>query len=374
MFMQRPLSENLERSLLNYHLVLTRKCNLNCVYCHSGEVTEPDMEIQYSINDLATFLHKDENIQLMLYGGEPTLRPSLIFELMEKFPSARFMLQTNALLLNKLPVDYVKRFHSILISIDGTQVTTEGYRSDGVYHKVINNVLWLHEIGFSGNIVARMVVSEQTNIYRDVRHLIDIEPSFNHVHWQLNVIRDAEGNWTDFDKWVTQSYNPGITRLIEEWVAKMENGVVEGIVTFLPLMHTLLTRKSFEMRCGSGLDAFAIHVYGSIGVCPISPDWEFSLVGNICDSEPGELKNCMRVDDPCPTCEEFGVCGGRCLFANKQRLWGAEGFEKVCDITRHLINELKRHVPTVQELVDAGRITIEDFNYPEFNNGCEIIP
>lgn len=82
----------------------------------------------------------------------------------------------------------------------------------------------------------------------------------------------------------------------------------------------------------------------------------------------------MRVDDPCPTCEEFGVCGGRCLFANKQKFWGAEEFEKVCDITRHLINELKRHVPTVQELVDAGRITIEDFNYPEFNNGCEIIP
>jgi radical SAM protein with 4Fe4S-binding SPASM domain len=162
--------------------------------------------------------------------------------------------------------------------------------------------------------------------------------------------------------------------LIEEWVSMMEKGVVERIVPFLPLMYTLVTGDSSEMRCGSGLDTFAIHVDGSIGVCPISPDWEFSLVGNIWDSKPSELKNCMRVDDPCPTCDEFGVCGGRCLFANKQRLWGDEGFEKVCDITRHLVNQLKCQVSKVQNLIHAGKISIDEFNYPEYNNGCEIIP
>ena len=359
---------------MNYHLILTRRCNLNCQYCHGGEETGPDAEIQYSIDDLAAFFEKDDDIQIMLYGGEPTLRPKLIIELMDRFPSARFMLQTNALLINKLPIDYVKRFHSILVSIDGTQETTDEYRSDGVYQKVMNNVSWLHEIGFTGDIVARMAVSEQSDIYRDVRHLLDLEKSFAHVHWQLNVIWDAEDNWTDFDKWVEEYYNSGITRLVDEWVSKMEDEKVEGIVPFLPLMYTLLTGESSEMRCGSGLDTFAIHVDGSIGVCPISPDWEFSIVGNILDSDPSELKNCMNLDDPCPTCEEFGICGGRCLFANKQKLWGDEGFEKVCDITRHLINELKGQVSCVQELINVGRISIDDFKYPEYNNGCEIIP
>jgi putative peptide-modifying radical SAM enzyme len=360
--------------VLNYHLVLTRRCNLNCSYCHGGEKTGPDAEIQYSIDDLAAFLEKDDDFQLMLYGGEPTLRIPLITELMNRFPSARFMLQTNALLLNKLPEDHVKRFHSILVSIDGKEETTDGYRSQGVYQEVMENVRWLHELGFSGDIVARMAVSEQSDIYRDVRHLLDIEPSFDHVHWQLNVIWDAEGNWIDFDKWVEESYNPGITRLIEDWVGKMEDGVVEGLVPFPPMMFTLITGESSEMRCGSGIDTFAIHVDGSIGICPISPDWEFSLVGNIWESKPEDLKDCMKVDDPCPTCDEFGVCGGRCLFANKQRLWGDDGFEKVCDITRHLINELKRVAPKVQELITNGAICIEDFAYPEFNNGCEIIP
>ena len=360
---------------MNYHLVLTRKCNLNCQYCHGGEETGPDTEIQYSIDELAAFLEKDDDIQLMLYGGEPTLRPSLIVELMDRFPSARFMLQTNALLLNKLPADYVKRFHSILISIDGTQKTTDGYRSDGVYQKVINNVRWLHEIGFSGDIVARMAVSEQSDIYRDVRHLIDLrDPSFDNVHWQLNVVWDAEDNWQDFDTWVNEVYNPGISRLVVDWVRKMKDGVVEGIVPFKPLMLSLLTGEGVEMRCGSGLDTFAIHVDGKIGVCPISPDWDFSIVGNIWESNPQELRNVMRVDEPCPSCEEFAICGGRCLFANKERLWGDEGFEKVCEVSRHLFETLKKHIPRVRELIDNGTISIEDLDYPEYNNGCEIVP
>ena len=203
---------------MNYHLVLTRHCNLNCFYCHGGEETGPNTEIQYSMDELAAYLEKDDDAQLMLYGGEPTLRIPLIIELIDRFPDARFMLQTNALLLNRIPEDYVRRFHSILVSIDGTEETTDGYRSDGVYEKVVKNVRWLKQIGYDGDIVARMAVSEQSDIYRDVRHLLDFEDTlFDHVHWQLNVIWDADDNWKDFDKWVNEVYNPGITKLASEW-------------------------------------------------------------------------------------------------------------------------------------------------------------
>ena len=359
---------------MNYHLVLTRKCNLNCLYCHGGEESGPETEIQYSLDELALFLEKDEDIQLMLYGGEPTLRNSLIIELMDRFPTARFFLQTNALLLDRLTEEYVKRFHSILVSIDGREETTDGYRSVGVYQKVMENVRWLHAIGYQGDVVARMAVSQESDIYREVRHLIELDSAFNHVHWQLNVIWDAEDNWKDFDGWVADSYNPGITKLIDEWVSKMEVGVVEGIVPFQPLMYTLVTGETSDLRCGSGLDTFAIHVDGSIGVCPISPDWEFSIVGDIWKTNPEELKDCMKVDEPCPSCDVLGICGGRCLFANKQRLWGNDGFVKVCELTKHLISELKRVAPRVKELISNGKISIEDFDYPMYNNGCEIIP
>ncbi len=360
---------------MNYHMVLTRRCNLNCVYCHGGEETGPDTEVSYSIDDLANFISKDDDPQLMFYGGEPTLRTSLMIEMVDRFPDARFMLQTNGLMLSKLPVDYIHRIHSILISIDGTEEVTDYYRSAGVYAKVINSVRWLREIGYGGDVVARMAISQQSDIHRDVKHLLDLnEPRFDHVHWQLNVVWDAEDNWQNFDEWVSEVYNPGITRLVRDWLESMKQGKVEGIVPFIPIMKSLLTNELSLLRCGSGLDTFAIHVDGTIGICPISPDWEFSIIGDIWRTSPSDLQDVMRVEAPCPTCEEYGICGGRCLFANKQRLWGDEGFDKVCATVKHLILRLREILPDVQDLIDNHIIQLADFDYPEFNNGCEIIP
>ncbi|MHA2425236.1 MAG: TIGR04084 family radical SAM/SPASM domain-containing protein [Candidatus Thorarchaeota archaeon] len=360
---------------MNYHVVLTRKCNLNCSYCHGGEETGSVTELQFSMDEFAHFIEQDDDPQLMFYGGEPLLRMNLMTEIMDRFPDSRFMLQTNALLLDKIPERYAKRINSILISIDGTEEVTDGYRSKGVYTRVIENVRWLESIRYEGDIVARMAVSQESDIHREVTHLLDLrDPRFNNVHWQLNVVWDAEGNWTDYDKWVTESYNPGISRLVERWLTSMRVGIVEGIVPFKPLMYSLLTETGSPLRCGSGLDTFAIHVDGQIGICPISPDWEFSLVGDIWNTNPSDLYDIMQVESPCPSCDEYEICGGRCLFANKQRLWGQEGFDKVCLTVKHLINELRSIVPEVRKLLDMEIIDLSEFNYPEFNNGCEIIP
>ena len=360
---------------MNYHIVLTRRCNLNCSYCHGGEDSGPITELQYSVDDLAKFIETEDDPQLMFYGGEPLLRTSIMTDMMDRFPHARFMLQTNALLLDQVPERYLKQFHSILISIDGTESVTDGYRSEGVYRRVLDNVRWLKNIGYEGDTVARMAVSQESDIYRDVTHLLDArDPSFNNVHWQLNVVWDAEGNWVDFDTWVAEVYNPGITRLVNRWLSKMREGNIEGIVPFKPLMFSLVTDTGSSLRCGTGLDTFAIHVDGKIGICPISPDWKFSLVGDIWNTRPTDLRNIMQVEEPCPSCDDFQICGGRCLFANKQRLWGEEGFEKVCSTVKHLINELRVIVPEVRNLLNQGIIKPSDFEYPEFNNGCEIIP
>ncbi|MBN2228555.1 MAG: TIGR04084 family radical SAM/SPASM domain-containing protein [Candidatus Thorarchaeota archaeon] len=363
------------KSFLNYHLILTRRCNLNCAYCHGGEETGPDTEISYSLDELIAFLKKDQDIQLMLYGGEPTLRIPLIVELMDTFPNARFMLQTNALLMNNIPREYVNRFHSILVSIDGPENVTDGYRSKGVYKRVLENVRWLRRYNFAGDIVARMAVSQESDIYRDVRHLLELgDPSFDHVHWQLNAIWAADENWVDFDGWIEKSYNPGITRLVTEWIDRMSEGIVEGIVPFIPIAYSLLTGQGASLRCGSGIDTFAIHVDGTIGVCPISPDWDFSLVGDIRKTDPSNLRSIMKVDEPCPSCDVFAICGGRCLFANKERLWGDIGFERVCGTVKHMINEIRERIPIIRTMIDGEIIALEDFKYPEYNNGCEIIP
>jgi len=59
---------------------------------------------------------------------------------------------------------------------------------------------------------------------------------------------------------------------------------------------------------------------------------------------------------------------------NKQRLWGQEGFDKVCDTVKHMISVLQAETPTVRQLMKSRVISVDRFVYPGFNNGCEIIP
>ncbi|MHA2059245.1 MAG: TIGR04084 family radical SAM/SPASM domain-containing protein, partial [Candidatus Ranarchaeia archaeon] len=236
-------------------------------------------------------------------------------------------------------------------------------------------VRWLRTQQYAGDVVARMAVSEQSNIFDEVTHLLELEdPSFDHVHWQLNAIWDAPGNWNDFPGWVRDSYNPGITRLMQYWVEGLQQGKIRGIVPFLPLMNTMLKGEPTQLWCGAGIDFFAIHVNGDIGVCPIEPDWEFAIVGDIYRTNPKDLHNIMPVGDPCPTCPEYEICGGRCLFTNKERLWGEEGYKQVCGTVEHLITELKKAQPEIEGLISSGKIDPAIFEYPEYNNGCEIIP
>ncbi|MCW4050251.1 MAG: hypothetical protein NWE89_11020 [Candidatus Bathyarchaeota archaeon] len=54
--------------------------------------------------------------------------------------------------------------------------------------------------------------------------------------------------------------------------------------------------------------------------------------------------------------------------------WGRDLFYRVCDTTRHMIRELEKQVPLTRRLMDEDMLAVDAFDYPEINNGCEIIP
>jgi radical SAM protein with 4Fe4S-binding SPASM domain len=114
---------------------------------------------------------------------------------------------------------------------------------------------------------------------------------------------------------------------------------------------------------------------GRISACPVSIDFDFSVVGSIYENAPSSLVDRSNIGEPCTSCDIFSICGGRCLFVNRsQHLLREDGYTMICRTVKHLIMELQKALPQVQALIDAGGIEIETFDYPEFNNGCEIIP
>ena len=360
---------------MHYHIILTKECNLKCNYCGGGSDTPPK-EITYSITDLKSFLSRDSDPIIEFYGGEPLLRIKTMEHLMDEIPG-RFVLQTNGLFLHNIEPEYLAKFHSILVSIDGTREVTDRERGNGVYERVMQNVKLIRQRGFRGDLVARMTVAQGTDIYENVRHLLDTG-YFDHVHWQLDFAMfwaGGEKSESELAKWIA-SYNSGISSLVQSWVDDMSRlNCVSGMVPFTGVMNSLLSGKKSRLRCGSGIDFFSVMPDGRISACPVSVDFDFSVIGSIYHNSPRTLTDQVTVGEPCLSCDIFHICGGRCLFVNhSQEMLRENGFSYICSTVRHLVKELQDVHPKVEALIGNGSVSRPDLEYPEFNNGCEIIP
>ncbi len=356
-----------------WFIFTTPVCNLNCRYC-GGTIPDEVMphEITYTLDELKEFMEGDPDADIAFYGGEPLLKMDFMKKVMDEVPARNFFLQTNGIFLNLLDERTLKMMHTILISLDGGESITDYYRGKGIYKSALKNAELIRKRGFEGDMIARMAVSQESDIYRDVMHLLSLRP-FDHVHWQLNVVWDPDDSWKDFHTWLKDSYYPGLEKLADFWIDSMEKrGVVPGIVPFQGIVKRLLGLEKPGLPCGAGRDAFAIATDGEILACPIAGEFEWNHVGNI---KKG-VENVKKVfqDEPCPSCEYYDVCGGRCLFANKERLWGEDGFNTICETVRYTIDLMKERLPRVIAALEDGRISESALTYPEVNNTTEIIP
>ncbi len=354
-----------------YLVFTTGRCNLSCKYC--GGSFPRDLvpwEVKYDIKELKSFLEEDPEPSIAFYGGEPLLNARFIVKVLQEIEAKHFIMQTNGLLVPKLEPKLWRIFDTILLSIDGRKEITDTYRGKGVYNAVLRAARYLRKCGFKGDLIARMTITEDSDIYLDVTHLLELG-LFNHVHWQLNVVWSPP--WKDFKKWLTESYEPGISKLSKLWIENFKSGTVLGIAPFLGILKRIWMNGT-SPPCGAGVNSFAILTNGKIIACPIAVDAKWAYLGHISTHSPKELPGKVSLEDPCPTCPLFKYCGGRCLYANRERYWNEEDFRLVCRATQSLINEVLKLKPKIEELVSKGLIQKKSLEYPKFNNTVEIVP
>ncbi len=374
-----------------FHVILTSDCNLQCKYCFGESLEDFDEEfgddidvdynlprkLNYNVELLNNFCGKDSDCVLTFYGGEPLLQADKLREIMNKVKPKHFMIQTNGLLLDKIEPKYVNRFHTILVSIDGEETLTDYYRGKGTFQKLIDNLKLVKKNGFEGELIARMTVMEQTDIEKQVKWLLNNEEfSFTSIHWQLNA-----GFWGNdfqrrkFEQWTKTSYIPGVKRLAQFWVDKMEKeGVVLKIYPLLGIADSLLNdEKNCLMRCGGGWTNYAIQTDGYIVPCPTMWGMKKYYLGNIKDANPLQMPKIFVDQKPCVDCTLLKVCGGRCLYTNIVKRWDNDAYQKVCYTVEQLIETIKAEIPRIQSLIRQKKISLHDFGYLKYN-GCEIIP
>lgn len=375
-------------SLVLFHLYITDDCNLSCRYCRGGmfetiDGNDPCCEVSYDLPpdfdsallpSLYSFLKKDPDPVLTFIGGEPLLKTDLICRIMDHIPRGRFMLQTNGLLLDRLPAEYRNRFETILISIDGDEATTDQNRGDGVYSSIITIARGIRREGFGHEIIARMTIDEETDIAASVLHLQNLKDSpFTSIHWQINANFNSDYSKRHFSDWVLNSYNPGISELIQYWVDHMYSHA--EVLAWYPFLQTtldLLVHNNTGLRCGSGSSNYTIQADGSVVPCPIMIGLKDTVVGDIRSNDPFDLPKVVP-GPPCTDCAIIDFCGGRCLYSNLIRPWPEEGIRAVCSTVHHLRSSLVAHLPAIQGLIDDQTITLSSFAHTRYN-GCEIIP
>jgi len=376
-----------------YHVITTPECNLCCAYCGEKAFSEPNdapmlkfepvpSEPIYTQATLNSFLKKDKDkpVSIIFYGGEPLLNIPFIEKVMDaqkKYKTIKhFLIQTNATLLHKLPKKYVNQFHTILVSIDGGKEITNKNRGEGTWEKVTQNLKLIRKNGFRGEIIARMAIEEPTNFFEDVIELLQPKNpegfTFTSVHWQLDANMWHDYEKRNFSTW-SKKYNADVSKLANYWATKLTQGKVLRLYPFMGVMDSLLYGTTYFLRCGSGVGNFTILPNGKISSCPIMSGVRKYYLGNIKTTNPKKLPFKLTVNAPCISCDDFELCGGRCLYSNLNPVWPKKGISEICATIKHLLREIKRVSPIVAKAIKDKKIKKKDLQFLKYNC-AEIIP
>lgn len=353
-------------------LYTTGRCNLGCRYCGGSFNSQiVPWNIKYPLKLLEELFREGDSIAF--YGGEPLLNIEFMREVVETFDAEHYIIQTNGLLVDKVDDEILEELDVILISIDGRRELTDKNRGRGVYDAVIRNAKLLRERGFRGDLVARMTVTRDCDIYLDATHLLDLG-LFDHVHWQLSMVWVDRAEWGDLWRWINDSYKPGLEKLFWNWIEAMQSHRIEGIAPFQGVLKRIIHGGPYP-PCGAGVDSFTILTDGKIISCPIAVSEGWAMSGRLGEISRGDLeKSAPMLNEPCKSCDYLRECGARCLYTHMERLWGDEGVNAICECSKYLINLIKNRLELIEEILENGGNNLDDAVYPKYNNTIEIIP
>ncbi|TBR18863.1 peptide-modifying radical SAM enzyme CbpB, partial [bacterium] len=139
----------------------TDKCNASCPYCYIPDSIRKrgrsmsKEELDFILNKLARHFRANKRKQVIIFhAGEPLLLKEIIFGAIAKYAgNFKFGLQTNAILLQKKDVDFLKKYRvGVGISLDSySEKTNNRLRRDekgGNFFKAVQAIEWFN--GYKG--------------------------------------------------------------------------------------------------------------------------------------------------------------------------------------------------------------------------------
>ncbi|MDA0189646.1 MAG: radical SAM protein [Proteobacteria bacterium] len=333
-------------------LLTTLKCNLKCTYCSLGvgDVLGSQTHVEYTVDELAAFVHKHlqgKEVYVTFYGGEPTLNLPMMLEVMQRFPAFRYQLQTNGTLLDGVPDWALAKLSNILVSIDGGEATTDGYRGRGIYRQVLKNLREVrHKIG--GSVTARVTWGNPDTTFEELDELISSEGAFDYLYWQFVADEMYAGDSVEKRKAVLRP-------LIEKFFAR-----TDALYPLIPLMgivrNKVLPTRGQELYAGLTQCRVSTHLInvmpnGQIYPCP---DMMYAPQMQMGDVKANWLKKSPlqpTPEMPCEGCEAFSWCRRNCMknlwlgYVKNDLRYRANVVEPICELLKFIGREVDRHDP-----------------------------
>ena len=336
-------------SRVELQLLTTLKCNLKCSYCSLGvgEVLGSQQQVGYDLDQLERFVAAQlagKEVYVTFYGGEPTLNAAFITAVMQRFPLFRFQLQTNGTLLDRLPDAVLGRLSNILVSIDGGERITDGYRGRGIYRQVMKNLRQVRaRVG--GSITARVTWNDADTGFDE---LDELTRSFDYVYFQFVADEKYGGD-------AVARRQAVLARLIARFFAGKET-----LYPLVPLMgivrNKLLPSRASELYAGMTQCRASTHLLnvmpdGKIFPCPDMMYLPAMQQGDIGGNwlRPSPLR--PHADMPCGDCEALPWCRRNCMknlyrgYIEKDERYRRKVVEPICELIRFIGREIDRHLP-----------------------------
>ena len=321
-------------------LNIIHACNLRCKYCfadegeYNGHKGKMSLETaKKAIDYVVKRSGPRKNIEIDLFGGEPTMMMDTIKEIIAYAREneakwnkrIRFTMTTNATLLTDEMMDYMdKELENIILSIDGRKEVNDKVRirfdGKGSYDQILPNIkkMVAKRDKTKAHTVRGTFTRENLDFYEDVKMMVD--EGFREISIEPVVLEDGHPlalRKEDLPK-IFESYD----KLYDELVQKKAEGKEFNFYHFKVDLNGGPCVYKRISGCGAGFEYVAIAPQGEVYPCHQFVGKEEYKLGSIYDDSYNadlgmSFKKAHIYNKPkCRNCWARFYCSGGCQANN----------------------------------------------------------
>ena len=327
--------------LVTMVLEVAQDCNLRCRYCYAEggsygrevKLLDPALA-RKAVRLLVEDSCDQENVTLILFGGEPLLNMEAVKAAVEEVEMLTagtdkkvfVSLTTNGTLLTPEIVAFIRRYRiAVSVSMDGPADLHDSNRAgpggEGSYARIVSQLSALLDAG-TAPVAARVtLVPEQWKRAEEVFdhlfglgfHEVGIAPA-SPINLALLPDHDHE-----------EQLFEGFSALARRFVEVASRGKVLPFSNLIDLLARLHAGQTKSVSCGAGLGYLAVDAGGSFYVCHRLTGDEAFCVGTL-DTGPDteKIRSALDMvtagkDMLCEDCWARTLCSGGCHYENHLR-------------------------------------------------------